>query len=274
MYFSSSHLLYKSLNSDWVLERVMDFTYLSVFWIGIYLFIIQVLCLGAFFSLSMYICWVWIIRVQDKPDFESLSLPSNVNLIELKASCRWAYRWKRSHLLPKRLCTLAILLQVVKAIQGLIPTPISPQDPRMQELQELEKQKAVIDKKATTYVKRELYCGLAYLVVQTAAFMRLTFWELTWDVMEPICFYVTTSYFMAGYWFFLKTSKEPTFEGFFQSRFRVKQKRLIEKMKFDIKRYDELKKACWQSQKPLESNLVSFNPNWKFVILIKREQMA
>ncbi|KAF3488868.1 hypothetical protein F2Q69_00057962 [Brassica cretica] len=52
---------------------------------------------------------------------------------------------------------------------------------------------------------------------QTALFMRLTFWELTWDVMEPICFYVTSIYFMAGYFFSCRTSKEPSFEGFYQS---------------------------------------------------------
>jgi len=82
-------------------------------------------------------------------------------------------------------------------------------------------------------------------VVQTAAFMRLTFWELSWDVMEPICFYVTSFYFMLGYAFFLRTSKEPSFEGFFQSRFSAKQKRLIKACNFDLEKYNELRKAFY-----------------------------
>nr|VDD41062.1 unnamed protein product [Brassica oleracea] len=45
------------------------------------------------------------------------------------------------------------------------------------------------------------------MILQTALFMWLTFWELTWDVMEPICFYVTSIYFMAGYSFFLQDLK-------------------------------------------------------------------
>ncbi|KAL6551667.1 hypothetical protein OROGR_007821 [Orobanche gracilis] len=142
--------------------------------------------------------------------------------------------------------------QVVKAIQGLIPMPTShsPDDPRLKELQEMEKEKSKIDRKAKLLVQRELWCGLGYLIVQTAAFMRLTFWELSWDVMEPICFYVTSIYFMGGYAFFLRTSKEPSFEGFYQSRFGAKQKRLIKAEKFDVERYNELKKACYPSYLP------------------------
>uniref|UniRef100_A0A3Q7F0F6 Calcium uniporter protein C-terminal domain-containing protein n=1 Tax=Solanum lycopersicum TaxID=4081 RepID=A0A3Q7F0F6_SOLLC len=75
--------------------------------------------------------------------------------------------------------------------------------------------------------------------------MRLTFWELSWDVMEPICFYVTSFYCMAGYTFFLRTAKEPSFEGFYQSRFVAKQKRLMKVRNFDLERYNELKRACY-----------------------------
>ncbi|EFH45278.1 transcription factor [Arabidopsis lyrata subsp. lyrata] len=134
--------------------------------------------------------------------------------------------------------------QVTKSIEGLLPLPQihSPNDPRRKELRELEAIKTVIDQKAHSLVRRELWAGLGYLIIQTAGFMRLTFWELTWDVMEPICFYVTSVYFMAGYAFFLKTSREPSFEGFYQSRFEAKQRKLMESEDFDVGRYDELKK--------------------------------
>ncbi|CAE6155332.1 unnamed protein product [Arabidopsis arenosa] len=134
--------------------------------------------------------------------------------------------------------------QVTKSIEGLLPLPQihNPNDPRRKELKELEAIKTVIEQKAHSLVRRELWAGLGYLIIQTAGFMRLTFWELTWDVMEPICFYVTSVYFMAGYAFFLKTSREPSFEGFYQSRFEAKQKKLMECEDFDVGRYDELKK--------------------------------
>lgn len=75
------------------------------------------------------------------------------------------------------------------------------------------------------------------------ASMRLTFWELTWDVMEPICFFLTLMYFIARYIFFIRTLKEPSFEGFYQTRFSTKQKRLMKLHNFDIERYNQLKAA-------------------------------
>lgn len=135
------------------------------------------------------------------------------------------------------------LIQVVKAIQGLLlpSLPSNSNDSRKEELEELERQKAAIDLTAETSVKRELWCGLAYLVVQTAAFMRLTFWELTWDVMEPVCFFVTSVYCIGAVVFFLRTAKEPTFENFSKSRFNTKQRRLFRAKRFDLERYKELR---------------------------------
>ncbi|KAL5704872.1 hypothetical protein ACHQM5_023237 [Ranunculus cassubicifolius] len=134
--------------------------------------------------------------------------------------------------------------QVTRAIEDIIPRSIlQPNDPRKKELEIMEKEKADIDREAESLVRRELWAGLGFLVVQTAGFVRLTFWELSWDVMEPICFYVTSVYFMAGYTFFLRTSKDPSFEGFFESRFSAKQKRLMKKRKFDFGRFNELKRV-------------------------------
>ncbi|KAH0696599.1 hypothetical protein KY285_013392 [Solanum tuberosum] len=138
--------------------------------------------------------------------------------------------------------------QVVKTLQSLLPIPATTNqnDPQMmKEFNQMEEEKTAIDRKAESLVRRELWCGLGYFVIQTAAFMRLTFWELSWDVMEPICFYVTSFYCMAGYTFFLRTAKEPSFEGFFQSRFVAKQKQLMKVRNFDLQRYNELKRACY-----------------------------
>ncbi|KAK9678224.1 hypothetical protein RND81_11G197400 [Saponaria officinalis] len=155
--------------------------------------------------------------------------------------------------------------QVAKVIHNLVAPPVSvdPNDPRRKELEAMEEQKAEIDQKAEALVRRELWAGLGYMVVQTAGFMRLTFWELSWDVMEPICFYVTSAYFMIGYTFFLRTSKEPSFEGFFQSRFNAKQKRLMEAREFNVERYNELKKMfqpnCSSPSSLDDSRLIKFN---------------
>lgn len=121
----------------------------------------------------------------------------------------------------------------------------TPDDPRKEELEQMKNQKAQIDYKAESLVRRELYCGLGFMVLQTLGFMRLTFWELSWDVMEPICFFVTSLHFALAYGFFLRTSKEPTFEGFFQRRFKVKQAKLMKSHNFDVEKYEELCRAFY-----------------------------
>ncbi|KAJ6836292.1 calcium uniporter protein 2, mitochondrial-like [Iris pallida] len=135
--------------------------------------------------------------------------------------------------------------QIAKAIERVLPRAGKEELPSttMEEFAEMERRKAEIDKKAEALVKRELRFGLGFVTLQTLFFMRLTFWELSWDVMEPICFFATSSYFVASYAFFLRTSKEPSFESLFQRRFAAKQKRLMEERGFDLGRFQELRKV-------------------------------
>ncbi|CDP21383.1 unnamed protein product [Coffea canephora] len=136
--------------------------------------------------------------------------------------------------------------QVSKSVEQLISQSMArPNDPRRRELDQMEEQKAFIDQKAESLVRAELYCGLGILVLQTLGFMRLTFWELSWDVMEPICFFVTSLHFALAYGFFLRTSKEPSFEGYFQRRFRVKQRKLMKIHNFDSEKYNQLCRAFY-----------------------------
>lgn len=132
-------------------------------------------------------------------------------------------------------------MQVTQTVEDMIPLSLNHQSDRMrEELKKMEGKKHEIDKKAAALVRKELWLGLGFMVAQTAGLMRLTFWELSWDVMEPICFYLTSFYFLAGYSFFLRTSKEPSFESFFASRFATKQRSLMEEHKFNLTRFNEL----------------------------------
>ncbi|WOL05106.1 hypothetical protein Cni_G13829 [Canna indica] len=127
-----------------------------------------------------------------------------------------------------------IIPQVAKAIENMIPASLP--EAEREELKEVEEKQASIDAKAESLVRREMWCGLGFLALQTArsidakaeslvrremwcglgflalqmaSFMRLTFWELSWDVMEPI-----KTYFVA------------------------KQRRPIKTHNFDMERFD------------------------------------
>jgi len=100
-----------------------------------------------------------------------------------------------------------------------MPISLAPKsDPCREELEKLEKEKAEIDQKAKSDAMTELRLGLGIFGLQTAGLMRLTFWELTWDVMEPICFFLASIYFIAGYLFLLNTSTNISFKSFFNRR--------------------------------------------------------
>jgi calcium uniporter protein, mitochondrial len=141
--------------------------------------------------------------------------------------------------------TVFLRLDVVaRAIGSVLPTAARPRvgdADEEEELEAMEAQKAAIDAAASAQVRRELWCGLGVAAAQTLGFMRLTFWELSWDVMEPVCFYVTSLYFMAGYAFFMRTATEPSFEGFFRARFAARQRRLMRARSFDLDRYNALR---------------------------------
>ncbi|XP_073036634.1 calcium uniporter protein 4, mitochondrial-like [Primulina eburnea] len=144
--------------------------------------------------------------------------------------------------------------EVTKSMEKLISESVgTPNDPRREELDGLEVQKAQIDRKAEALVRFELYFGLGYLVLQTLGFMRLTFWELSWDVMEPICFFVTSLHFAMAYLFFMRTSTEPSFLGYFQRRFNVKQKKLMKIQNFDIERYNHLSRVFYPDKSFIDS---------------------
>jgi calcium uniporter protein, mitochondrial len=128
---------------------------------------------------------------------------------------------------------------VARAIGSVLPTT-GHADERRAELAALEAQKAAIDAAAAAQARSELWCGLGLLAAQTLGSMRLTFWELSWDVMEPVCFYVASLYFVAGYAFFMRTAAEPSFQGFFRARFAARQRRLMRARRFDLHRYNAL----------------------------------
>lgn len=140
------------------------------------------------------------------------------------------------------------MLQVIQAMEKAINIPPAPADEearrsmQIELLKKMEEEKAQIDELAEAQVKRELWAVLLFMMAQTVGFMRLTFWELSWDVMEPICFFVTSLYFMAGYAFFLRTSRDPSFEAIFHVRFLARQRRLISLHNFDIHRFHHLRR--------------------------------
>lgn len=137
------------------------------------------------------------------------------------------------------------LVQVVDLVRKAVPLTLLPEDDHTkEELMNLQKKKDEIDVLAHKQVRRILWTGLGFAVVQVGLFFRLTFWEFSWDVMEPIAFFTTTIGIVIGYAYFLFTSRDPSYQDLLKRLFLSRQRKLIKKHNFDIQRFVELQKKC------------------------------
>lgn len=140
---------------------------------------------------------------------------------------------------------LITVVQVVDMVRKAVPLALLPDDNQTkEELMKLQEKKDEIDVLAHKQVRRILWIGLGLAVVQVGLFFRLTFWEFSWDVMEPIAFFTTTIGIVIGYAYFLITSRDPSYQDLLKRLFLSRQRKLIKKHNFDIQRFVELQKKC------------------------------
>lgn len=142
--------------------------------------------------------------------------------------------------------------KVVDLIRRAVPLALTPEDdPARDELRRLVEEKEKIDVLAHKQVRRILWIGLGLGVVQVGLFFRLTFWEFSWDVMEPIAFFVTATSIVVGYAYFLFTARDPTYQDLMKRLFLSRQRKLFKKQNFDVERFRELQRKC---KTPLDCN--------------------
>lgn len=130
-------------------------------------------------------------------------------------------------------------------IRRAVPLALtSENDPMREELKKLQEKKEEIDLLAHKQMRRILWSGLGFSVTTVGLFFRLTFWEFSWDVMEPVAFFTTTTGIVIGYAYFLFTSRDPTYQDLMKRLFRSRQMRLLKSHNFDIERFRELQCKC------------------------------
>ncbi|PON69538.1 Coiled-coil domain containing protein 109, C-terminal [Parasponia andersonii] len=135
--------------------------------------------------------------------------------------------------------------KVVDLVRRAVPIALtSDDDPMRDELKMLQEKKEEIDVMAHQQVRRVLWTGLFLAMLQVGLFFRLTFWEFSWDVMEPIAFFTTATGLVIGYAYFMITSRDPTYQDLMKRLFLNRQRKLIKKYNFDCERFKELQRKC------------------------------
>ena len=82
--------------------------------------------------------------------------------------------------------------------------------------------------------------GLGFMACQFGLLARLTWWEYSWDIMEPVTYFVTYGTAMACYAYFVLTREDYTFPAARDRNYLLTLHKGISKTGFPVGKYNEL----------------------------------
>ncbi|XP_060097188.1 calcium uniporter protein, mitochondrial isoform X1 [Heteronotia binoei] len=121
-----------------------------------------------------------------------------------------------------------------------------------QQLAPLEKVRMEICRKSEKRTTWVLWGGLAYMATQFGILARLTWWEYSWDIMEPVTYFITYGSAMAMYAYFVVTRQEYVYPDARDRQFLLFFHKGAKKTRFDLEKYNQLKDAIAQAELDLK----------------------
>ncbi|XP_055385258.1 calcium uniporter protein, mitochondrial isoform X2 [Condylostylus longicornis] len=106
----------------------------------------------------------------------------------------------------------------------------------------LEDKKLELSQRAMRRTNVMTWLGLGLMSVQFGILARLTWWEYSWDIMEPVTYFVTYGTAMAAYAYFCITKQEYQYSDVRDRQFLLTIHKRAEKQQFDIDKYNSLKR--------------------------------
>jgi len=130
------------------------------------------------------------------------------------------------------------------------------------EVTPLEKMKVELEQKAVKRVQYLTWLGLGLMGVQFGFLARLTWWEYSWDIMEPVTYFVGYGTLMAMFAYYVVTKQEYSFPLVRDREFLLTMHREARKKRLDLERYNKLRDEIAQTEydiarlrDPLQLNL-------------------
>ncbi|KAK2918869.1 calcium uniporter regulatory subunit MCUb, mitochondrial-like isoform X2 [Channa argus] len=120
-----------------------------------------------------------------------------------------------------------------------------------QELSPLETMKAQLCQKAEMKTSKVLWTGLALLSVQGGALAWLTWWVYSWDVMEPVTYFLTYSTSIGVFAYYVLTKQDYVYPDAKDRQFLHYFYKGASKKKFNVTKYNELKDELEQVEEDL-----------------------
>ncbi|BFZ17717.1 hypothetical protein BsWGS_20756 [Bradybaena similaris] len=116
----------------------------------------------------------------------------------------------------------------------------------------LEEKTQQLSVKADVTTNRLSWLGMGAMGLQFGILARLTWWEYSWDVMEPVTYFVTYGTTMAMFAYFLLTKQEYVYPNVRDRQFLMQFHKLAQKEKFDVDKYNQLLEAIAEIESDLQ----------------------
>ncbi|XP_068177874.1 calcium uniporter protein, mitochondrial-like [Antennarius striatus] len=120
-----------------------------------------------------------------------------------------------------------------------------------QELSPLETMKAQLSQTADFHTSRVLWAGMALLSLQGGALAWLTWWVYSWDVMEPVTYFITYGTSIGVFAYYVLTKQDYVYPDAQDRQFLHYFHKGARKKKFNLAKYNQLRDELTQVQDDL-----------------------
>lgn len=120
-----------------------------------------------------------------------------------------------------------------------------------QQLSPMEKVRAQLSKTAEAQSSRVVWTGMAMLSVQGGALAWLTWWVYSWDVMEPVTYFITYATSMGAFAYYVLTKQDYVYPDVKDRQFLRYFYKGANKSKFSVSKYNELRDELSQVEEDL-----------------------
>ncbi|KAF8319605.1 hypothetical protein DL93DRAFT_2225037 [Clavulina sp. PMI_390] len=128
---------------------------------------------------------------------------------------------------------------------------------------EMEELKRQCDREAHRGARRVALSGFGALVAYWGAVARLTFWDVGWDVMEPVTYLSGLSTVICGYLWFLYQGREVSYSSVLSTSIVSRRQALYASHGFDMQRWSDLMDERKALRREIQKIAVDYDVGWK-----------
>jgi hypothetical protein len=135
------------------------------------------------------------------------------------------------------------------------------------ELAPLETQRQQLAQRSERRTNTVLWAGLGWMSLQFGFFARLTWWEYSWDIMEPVTYFVGYGTSILIFTYFVLTRQDYNYPEARDRQYLNFFNKMATRNKFDVEKYNHLKDTIAEVRSeldrlrdPLQLNLPTSGP--------------